>query len=809
MPMVKRLKLPEDNYWYIAEEGGRIYFHAFSHIICYDGKQMITFINNKCTSGLFQAGGRIFFQWCGTNELFEIEGGKFFKVAGNSPLKGEMKFMGEIAPHTYVICEADGSVFRYYDGKIQFIKKILNEDGKAIRVDCGALNGKRLAIGTIGEGIFIIDLATGRLEHLPSNRLQDKNVHGLIFADKNYLWASLDNGVSAINMNPLTFLWKQYNEVGSFFDAAIYKGEILIATNQGLFNFKNGRKMTYNLFPLRLYSIKDELLIGTTKNLYRIDSDGKIFQLGDINGVSQFEYVASNGKECLFVVSYSGLGVIHYFNGAWQHEEIISGGDIFSQIMPEDMHCLWANNAEKGLFRLKLNKKLTKVQETKKFNNIAGYDNLSRLSIFRAEGHLLFATPKGIYTYNIANNNFDRQEKLSKKIIDLNTMISIVAASDNTFWMLTRQNLFLYEIRDMQVKLVKELPIVGDWLLQYDKHVNLQNVNDSLTFISTSLGTMVINNSKLNNVICTKGRLHIESVRHIDYEGVEDWLTFSGSLTIPERQMDTQIYVSCGLSADPIFISYRILGFNDRWSEWSESGRVNIPALGPGSYVMEIRGSNGDIVKINIYVTPPFYLSWWMILIYILLLIIIVTFVVLSFSNRRHHKVVVAYEEEQKRLSEEIKRKEYDNLQKKVNIQKNELKERLRFLTQKQELIENISLEVDRQKKELGERWPNKLYIHLKKIIDNGASEMDRKLSMEDYFVDVHHEFMLRMQEKHPNLSPSELKFCCLLRANLSTKEMAAIMGIGARSVELRKYRLKQSLNLDKDDRLVNYMLSI
>ena len=48
--------------------------------------------------------------------------------------------------------------------------------------------------------------------------------------------------------------------------------------------------------------------------------------------------------------------------------------------------------------------------------------------------------------------------------------------------------------------------------------------------------------------------------------------------------------------------------------------------------------------------------------------------------------------------------------------------------------------------------------------------------------------------------------FCCLLRANLSTKEISVIMGIALRSVELKKYRLKQKLNLDANSSLTSYI---
>ena len=151
----------------------------------------------------------------------------------------------------------------------------------------------------------------------------------------------------------------------------------------------------------------------------------------------------------------------------------------------------------------------------------------------------------------------------------------------------------------------------------------------------------------------------------------------------------------------------------------------------------------------------------------------------------------------------------YEQLQEKVRNQENELKNRMRFLTQKQELLDAISTEVETQKNELGERYPNKLYRRLMKIIQEGATEKDKLLSFENYFVEVHYEFMLRMQKAYPDLSPSELKFCCLIRANLSTKEISVIMGIALRSVELKKYRLKRKLNLEQESSLTSYILTI
>lgn len=95
------------------------------------------------------------------------------------------------------------------------------------------------------------------------------------------------------------------------------------------------------------------------------------------------------------------------------------------------------------------------------------------------------------------------------------------------------------------------------------------------------------------------------------------------------------------------------------------------------------------------------------------------------------------------------------------------------------------------------------------RIVEDGRTQTGKMLSFENYFVEVHYDFMQRMQKLHPDLSPSELKFSCLVRANLTTKEMASILGIDIRSVELKKYRLKCKLGLDKDSRLTSFILNV
>lgn len=63
-------------------------------------------------------------------------------------------------------------------------------------------------------------------------------------------------------------------------------------------------------------------------------------------------------------------------------------------------------------------------------------------------------------------------------------------------------------------------------------------------------------------------------------------------------------------------------------------------------------------------------------------------------------------------------------------------------------------------------------------------------------------DFYIRLHEHLPHLTPSEIRLITLLKLQLSTKAMAAILGISPQSIIKTRYRLKKKLKVDKDKKL-------
>jgi DNA-binding CsgD family transcriptional regulator len=63
------------------------------------------------------------------------------------------------------------------------------------------------------------------------------------------------------------------------------------------------------------------------------------------------------------------------------------------------------------------------------------------------------------------------------------------------------------------------------------------------------------------------------------------------------------------------------------------------------------------------------------------------------------------------------------------------------------------------------------------------------------------------LRDEFSELSPNEQKLCAFLRLNLNTKEVANLMNISARGVEVARYRLRKKLGLKKGENLSKFVL--
>jgi len=73
----------------------------------------------------------------------------------------------------------------------------------------------------------------------------------------------------------------------------------------------------------------------------------------------------------------------------------------------------------------------------------------------------------------------------------------------------------------------------------------------------------------------------------------------------------------------------------------------------------------------------------------------------------------------------------------------------------------------------------------------------------------IHKDFRQKLESKYPGITPQEQKLIMLLRLNFSTKEIASLMNISPKSVEISRYRLRKKLGLRHGENLINLITNL
>jgi DNA-binding NarL/FixJ family response regulator len=77
------------------------------------------------------------------------------------------------------------------------------------------------------------------------------------------------------------------------------------------------------------------------------------------------------------------------------------------------------------------------------------------------------------------------------------------------------------------------------------------------------------------------------------------------------------------------------------------------------------------------------------------------------------------------------------------------------------------------------------------------------------YFDEVHNNYLTTLKTKFPQLSNTDLKLCAYLRLNLSSKEIAQLLNISLKGVEVSRYRLRKKLGLATEVNLHDFLVEV
>ncbi len=149
---------------------------------------------------------------------------------------------------------------------------------------------------------------------------------------------------------------------------------------------------------------------------------------------------------------------------------------------------------------------------------------------------------------------------------------------------------------------------------------------------------------------------------------------------------------------------------------------------------------------------------------------------------------------------------EKEKTENQLELRNKELALNVMTLLKKNDMLTTISKELyDVKNNALKSETKDAINKIAKKIKKSSEGELWKEFELR--FKEVHSDFYDNLLEKHPAISPGELRLCALLRLNMSTKEIAELTGQSTQTLEKARYRIRKKLELSNSSvNLVTYL---
>ncbi|MEQ9307579.1 MAG: tetratricopeptide repeat protein [Marinoscillum sp.] len=204
-----------------------------------------------------------------------------------------------------------------------------------------------------------------------------------------------------------------------------------------------------------------------------------------------------------------------------------------------------------------------------------------------------------------------------------------------------------------------------------------------------------------------------------------------------------------------------------------------------------------------------------MIIIIVIVLIFITAITVIMFflqkskaRNQLLAKEKALFEKESIELSNKELSLRKLNLENELEFKNKELTTNVMYLLKKNELLNEIMdrlIDLKKGMKKINHRAVERIIKDLQSAQDEDVWE-----EFEVRFSQVYNDFYERLNERFPNLTPSEKKLCAFLRLNMSSKEICALTRQSYNSLNVARARLRKKLNLNQRDiNLISFLESI
>jgi ligand-binding sensor domain-containing protein/DNA-binding CsgD family transcriptional regulator len=719
------------------------------------------------------------------------------------------------------------------------------------RIYSGSLAGENnFAIGTASGGCMILS-KDGRVIQTLSRLegIQNNNVLSL-FLDKDHnIWMGLDNGIDFVAYNnAITHIFPDQNNQVAGYAARIYQGKLFLGTSDGLYSvpldfrekdlaFSKGNfaqvKGT-NGQVWNLSEVNGQLLMGHHEGAFVIHGNAATPLLPGVGSWLFAPLSSVYPSPEVIVGTYSGVSLLDYQGGAFHPQGKLPGlSESLRFLAIDNDNRIWTSHPYRGVFRIDLapdHRSFTARLYTAKDGLPSDLNNY----VYRVKNRVVVATEKGIFEYDPVHDRFVLSEFMESIFHRQN--VRYLREDDNgNIWFISKERVGIVDYRkpaDGNPYSIVYFPeLTGETVGGFEF---LYPYNDENVFISFDKGFFHLNYSRY---LQSKPGLSV-MIGQVRTTAHKDSLLFGGYFTNGDQVADAQTAIAHLPNAvnsfhfeyasplyeqtDNITYSYQLTGFDKGWSDWTRKTEKDYTNLPAGTYTFQVKarnnlGNESRVASYTFTVEPAWYQSVWAYIGYILLLFGIL-YLVSRYQRQKFARQEQKYEEEQDRLrylhqlelqanEKEIVQLKNEKLESDVNFKNKELASVTMHLVQRGKLLSNIKEDLVRLQRHIDNPTGAQEFKKVIRLLNDDESNEEDWEHFSIHFDQVHSNFLANLKGRYPTLTSTDLKLCAYLRMNLSSKEIAQLMNISLRGVEISRYRLRKKLNVPTDANLYDYLI--
>ncbi len=824
---------PNEEIWKIYKKGNSVYFQSFTTVYHYTlGGEvsahrapaiLLFLLDNGQELGVnFNHEGLHRFH----NDKYEmIEGGEVFaELPVLSWLRfGDKEVVGTSLGGLYV---KENNLYKHWDTPAS---DFLADN----QLNCGLiLNDSLCAYGSILDGLIIIDREGEIVEHINMESGLQNNTVLSIHADlEQNLWLGMDNGIARVELNsPFRYFFDATGRLGAVYDVKRFGDYLYLGTNHGLFYYH-----MRELFPLEQGAPQLKLVEGTQGQVWELKViDRKLFcghndgtyvvdvpagaahKISNISGGWSLERM---GAEHLVQGTYIGLAFYSKdFDGNWRFMHRLKG---FQQpvryVASKGEDVVWASHNQKGVYKVVCTQNLDSALNIKYYDKSNGLPGDYNIHLFKIRDRIVFTTPSGFYSYDELSDSIFRFEKLNQNLQEYSLAHRIVPATAGRWWFITPEKAALVNIdSEFNAQIIKELePPKG---LRIENYENVIDLGDESCF-TLSGGVLFFPNDTAAYAVGSPLRFKVERV--------ESWgkntrkqelfpLNYESAPELKASRNNVSITFTNSIYSREAHVYQTLLkGFEDEWSFPETTGQRTFTNLPAGEYRFWVRLKEKPQTETLLYsfsISTPWHQAWWAFGLYFLVLI---TVLLMALWLQKSHLDKQTAKLEQKQ-NEELERQrllaerrimalENEKLESELMHKAHEIGSSALELSGKNRLLAELKAEIERIRS--GSNVGKASFNRLLNLIDTNLKRRDDWKLFEANFNHINSAFYEQLSRQYSDLTNKDLRFCAFLKMNLTTKELASLLNMSVRSVELRRYRLRKRLNLNHEDNLVEFLI--